>query len=139
MDRLTYALAALMAVVLAPASGEAQPKGDPAKGQALYEQCAACHEIVSDANALGPTLKGVLGRKAAGLDGYNYSPAMKRADVVWSAQTLDAFLADPQALIPGTKMPFAGMPQVSDRADLIAYIQQAGSQAGPAGNLGSGR
>ena len=120
-------VAALLAA--APASGLAQPAGDAGKGQALYAQCAACHEIETDANTLGPTLKGVMGRKAGGLDGYNYSGPMKRADITWTAQTLDAFLADPQATVPGTKMPFAGMPDTGDRAALVAYIQ---SKAAPA-------
>jgi cytochrome c len=126
MKRLVIAA---VVVAAAPAAGLAQPAGDPAKGQALYAQCAACHEIDSDANTLGPTLKGVMGRKAGGLDGYNYSGPMKRAEITWTAQTLDAFLADPQGAVPGTKMPFAGMADAGERADLVAYIQ---SKAGPA-------
>jgi cytochrome c len=122
--------AALALLILAAApEALAQPAtGDPAKGQALWSQCAACHEIETDANTLGPTLKGVMGRKAGGLDGYNYSGPMKRADVTWTAQSLDAFLADPQGVVPGTKMPFAGMASAGDRADLVAYIQ---SKSGP--------
>jgi len=117
-------------VAAGPAAGLAQPApADPGKGQALWAQCAACHEIDTDANTLGPSLKGVMGRKAGGLDGYNYSGPMKRADITWTAQTLDAFLADPQATVPGTKMPFAGMPDPGERAALVAYIQ---SKAAPA-------
>ncbi|MFL5296072.1 MAG: c-type cytochrome [Phenylobacterium sp.] len=112
--------------------GPAPPAGDAAKGQALYAQCAACHEIDSDANTLGPTLKGIMGRKAGGLEGYNYSGPMRRAELTWTAQTLDAFLADPQAVAPGTKMPFAGMASAADRADLIAYLQaKSGAAAAP--------
>lgn len=114
----------LLAALLGPAAALAQtPAGDAAKGQALYAQCAACHEVESEANTLGPTLKGVVGRKAGGLEGYNYSPPMRRAEVTWTAETLDVFLKDPQAVVPGTKMPFAGMASDTDRADLIAYLQ----------------
>jgi len=121
----------IVAVLLAaaPAIGLAQPAGDAVKGAALYAQCAACHEIETDANTLGPTLRAVMGRKAGGLDGYNYSGPMKRADITWTAQTLDAFLADPQATVPGTKMPFAGMADAADRANLVAYIQSKGGPA----------
>jgi cytochrome c len=125
MKRLV--IAALLAA--APALALGQPAGDAVKGQALWAQCAACHEIESDANTLGPTLKGVMGRKAGGLEGYNYSGPMKRADITWTAQSLDAFLADPQGTVPGTKMPFAGMADAGERADLVAYIQ---SKAGAA-------
>jgi cytochrome c len=123
------AVVALLILAAAPAALAQPATSDPAKGQTLWAQCAACHEIDSDANTLGPTLKGVMGRKAGGLDGYNYSGPMKRADVTWTAQTLDAFLADPQGTVPGTKMPFAGMTNAAERADLVAYIQ---SKTGPA-------
>ena len=53
-----------------------------------------------------------------------YSPAIKRSGIVWTAQTLDAFIADPQKLVPANRMPYAGMPDAADRADLIAYLQQ---------------
>jgi cytochrome c len=122
-----WLIAALVAA--APATLAQPAPGDAAKGQALWAQCAACHEIDSDANTLGPTLKGVMGRKAGALDGYNYSGPMKRADITWTAQTLDAFLADPQGTVSGTKMPFAGMADAGDRAALVAYIQ---SKSGPA-------
>lgn len=130
----TALVAALLVAAACPAAALAA--GDPAKGQALYEQCAACHELDSDTNTLGPSLKGLIGRKAGGLDGYNYSPAMKRSEVTWTAETLDAFLADPQAVVAGTKMPFAGMADAGQRADLIAFIQSHAAAAGlppPAG------
>ncbi|HEY2750617.1 cytochrome c family protein [Phenylobacterium sp.] len=110
----------------------ATPTGDPAKGQMLYAQCAACHEIDSDANTLGPSLKGVVGRKAGAVEGYNYSPPMRRAELTWTRETLDAFLTDPQAVVAGTKMPFAGMASPADRADLVAYLEAHGATPPPA-------
>jgi cytochrome c len=105
------------------AAGAASAAPDPQNGKALYGQCAACHSLEADNNTLGPNLKGVVGRKAAAVDDFTYSPPMRRAAVTWTAETLDAFLADPQTVVPGTKMPFAGMASASDRADLIAYLQ----------------
>jgi cytochrome c len=124
-------LAALACALPAAALAQTPAAGGPAKGEALYAQCAACHELDSDANTLGPTLKGVMGRKAGGLESYNYSGPMKRADITWTTQSLDAFLADPQATVPGTKMPFAGMADASERAALVAYIQSKSGAAAP--------
>ena len=96
--------------------------GDAKRGKTLYAQCAACHSQDPAKKTLGPHLKGVLGRKAGGLEGYVYSPPMRRSTVVWTAQTLGAYLADPQAVVRGTKMPFSGLATSRDRDDLIAYI-----------------
>jgi cytochrome c len=131
----------VVALAVAAAAGQAaaqpaaapSPSGDPTKGQALYAQCAACHEIETDANTLGPSLKGVMGRKAGAVEGYNYSPPMRRAEVTWTRESMDAFLTDPQAVVAGTKMPFAGMASPADRADLIAYLQDhSGAVPAPA-------
>jgi cytochrome c oxidase assembly protein subunit 11 len=108
---------------------------DGAHGQALFaERCAACHAV--DRNKLGPRLGGVVGRKAGSAAGYNYSAALKSADFVWSAATLDRWLADPGAFVAGAKMPVRVLDAPS-RRDLIAYLQMqsgAGGQtaAGPA-------
>jgi cytochrome c len=115
-------LVPLTAAILAVA-GAALAASDPQNGKALYAQCAACHSLEADNNTLGPNLKGVVGRKAAAVDDFTYSPPMRRAGVTWTAETLDAFLTDPQAVVAGTKMPFAGMASATDRADLIAYLQ----------------
>jgi cytochrome c len=115
-------LVPLTAAILAVA-GAALAASDPQNGKALYAQCAACHSLEADNNTLGPNLKGVVGRKAAAVDDFTYSPPMRRAGIAWTAETLDAFLTDPQAVVAGTKMPFAGMASATDRADLIAYLQ----------------
>ena len=73
---------------------------------------------------MGPDLHGVFGRKAAGLDDFSYSPALKRSGITWTAKTLDSYIADPQKSVPANRMPYAGMPEARDRADLILYMQQ---------------
>jgi len=110
----------VIALLLIAAPAAAQ---NAENGKALYAQCAACHSLEADNNASGPSLKGVVGRKAAALESYTYSPPMRRATLTWTKETLDAFLTDPQAVVAGTKMPFAGMPSATDRADLIAYLE----------------
>ena len=74
---------------------------------------------------LGPSLAGIMGRKAGSDPSYNYSPAMKQANIVWDAKTLDAYLSDPQKVVPGNKMPFPGLKTDHDRADVIAYFAAA--------------
>jgi cytochrome c len=98
--------------------------GDPAKGKAVFEQCAACHSLDDNA-ADGPSLKGVFGRTAGTREDYRYSAALVRSGVVWNESTLDAFVTDPQAFIRGNRMSFAGVPEKADRGDLIAYLLQA--------------
>src|SRR4051794_5338518 len=117
MRRLLVVTAALATTAAAPL-----PPGDGKRGEALYAACAACHALDAGQNQLGPHLHAILGRKAAAVEDYNYSGPMKRSEVTWTPETLDAFLADPQAVVPGTKMPFSGMPDPKDRADLIAYL-----------------
>jgi cytochrome c len=106
------------------AAGPALAAGDPVAGKAVYAQCAACHTLDGSPSPLGPSLKGVVGRKAAADETYVYSPPIRRAAVTWTPETLDAFLTDPQAVVPGTKMPFAGLAAQKDRDDLIAYLTQ---------------
>jgi cytochrome c len=98
---------------------------DVERGKRLFDQCAACHGLDDQTDTDGPTLKGVIGRKAGSLEDYRYSAAMKRSDVTWTTMTLDAYIADPQGFIKGNRMAFAGMSDPAERADLIAYIEQA--------------
>ena len=95
---------------------------DAAAGKALFTQCAVCHSI-DGTNAVGPSLNSIVGRKAGTADGFRYSRAMKNSGAVWDDKTLDAYLADPQKLIPGNVMPFSGMADPKQRADVIAYLQ----------------
>jgi cytochrome c len=98
---------------------------DVEKGKAVFEQCAACHSVDGAGDLDGPTLKGVIGRKAGALEDYRYSAAMKRSDITWDAVALDKYVTDPQAFIPGNRMAFAGIPDQAQRDDLIAYLTVA--------------
>jgi cytochrome c len=107
---------------LAAAWPAAQPAAaDAGHGKALYEACAACHTDRPD--AVGPSLRGVVGRKSAALEDYRYSNPMKRANLVWDEGTLRAYLADPQATVKGNRMPFGGFGEPSDIDDIIAYLK----------------
>ncbi len=116
--------AGLAALMLTAASGlDAGAAGDPAKGEQVYRRCQGCHSI--DRNRIGPMHKGLFGRKAGSLPGYDYSEAMRSSGIVWSEETLDRFLQGPRRMVPGTKMTFAGVANAKDRADLIAFLKQA--------------
>jgi len=94
--------------------------GDPSRGKTLYQACQACHSI--DENDLGPKHRGVVGRRAGSIEDYAYSAALKSSGLTWDEATLDRWLTNPSALVPGTKMFF----QVGDgqnRADIIAYLK----------------
>ncbi len=112
----------MSAVVLLAAAGAARADGDPARGEKRFEECATCHTLERGVNNVGPSLFGVFGRKAGEIADYRYSPALKKSGITWTPQTLDAYIADPQKEVPGNRMPYAGMPDAADRADLIAYL-----------------
>ena len=113
------------AMALVAMAGAAQADGDAARGEKKYEECVSCHMTERGAHGLGPSLYGVFDRKAGELTDFRYSPALKRSDITWSEQTLDTFIADPQKTVPANRMPYAGMPDAGDRADLIAYLRKA--------------
>ena len=108
-----------------PLSGAARADGDAARGEARFQDCAACHRLEAGANNVGPSLHGIFSRKAGEIADFRYSPAIKRSGIAWTPETLDKFITDPQALVPGNRMPYAGMANASDRADLIAYLIKA--------------
>ena len=113
-------------VVLLIAGAQALVRAaDPERGKSLFEQCAACHGLGDETDTDGPTLKGVIGRKAGSLEDYRYSAAMKRSGVTWTPMALDAYIADPQEYIKGNRMAFGGITDPAERADLIAYLEQA--------------
>jgi nitrite reductase (NO-forming) len=113
----------------APAAGDARVANTA--GQQVFKKCQACHSLEPGKNLLGPSLGGIVGRKAGSEPSYSYSPAMKQAGLVWDRATLDAYLADPEKVVPGNKMPFPGLKTEQDRADLIAFLSAAGSSAPP--------
>lgn len=105
-----------------PSFEEVFAAADPAAGEKVFGKCKACHKI-DGSNATGPHLNGVVGRNHAAVADFGYSDAMKgHAAEVWSPDILNAFLTNPKEAVPGTKMTFAGLPKVEDRANLIAYL-----------------
>lgn len=100
--------------------------GDPARGRTLFAQCRSCHVLEEGVNRVGPSLHGIIGRKAGTVDGFNYSEANKASAVTWTEDSLFQYLEGPRAFMPGTKMAYAGMKKPQDRADLIAYLKAEG-------------
>ncbi len=98
------------------------PPGNPVAGKVVSSKCIACHSFAPGQNKLGPSLAGVVGRKAGAVPGFTYSPAMKASNLTWDAATLDRYLTNPRAVVPGTRMIFGGIPAPADRANLIAYL-----------------
>ncbi len=104
-------------------------EGDPEKGKRFYMYCQACHSInAGGKNKVGPNLHGIVGAAAAAVEGFNYSDALAGADITWDEEALDKWIIRPSALVPGTTMVFAGISDPQQRADLIAYLKQAGSE-----------
>jgi cytochrome c len=115
---------ALGAGATAAAGAAAGAEGDPARGEQLYARCLACHALAYD--RVGPRHCGLAGRRAGSVPGFDYSAAMRKSGIVWTARSLDRFLADPLRTVPGTTMTYAGVPDPKERADLIAYLESAG-------------
>jgi cytochrome c len=119
MKRAGIHAAASLLALLAAAAASGQ---DVDAGKAVFAQCAACHSV-DGATIAGPTLKGIIGRKAGSVPGFRYSRAMKNAPIVWDVSSIDAYVTEPQKFIPGNLMPFSGLPDANDRAALIAYLK----------------
>jgi cytochrome c len=114
------ATAASGALLLAP-SAIPVAAADVEHGKALYQTCMACHTERPD--ALGPSLKGVVGRRSAELEDFRYSNAMKRANLIWDEDNLRAYIQDPQAKVKGNRMPYGGLTDTKDIDDIIAYLK----------------
>ena len=131
---LLTALAASLTVA-AVLAASADAAGDPEKGASVFNKCRACHRVGPGARTIvGPELNGVVGRKAASLDSYPYSTAMKAAGLTWDEATLTQWLRSPRTLVPGTRMTFAGVTKDEDIANVIAYLKtfDAGGNPAPA-------
>jgi cytochrome c len=122
IDAARAAAAVLVTLLL---TGGAHAEGDAARGEKKFQDCAACHRLDAGVNNIGPSLHGIFTRKAGELPDFRYSPAIKRSGIGWTPETLDKFITDPQAMVPANRMPYAGMASADDRADLIAYLQNA--------------
>jgi cytochrome c len=120
---LLAATAAALAAATAPAAAQ-----DAAAGQRVFNQCRACHTIEAGGrNGVGPNLHGVVGRKAASVEGFRYSPNMRElaeGGLTWTEENLDKYLTNPKSLVPRGSMAFAGLRNEQQRRDLIAYLKQ---------------
>ena len=115
---MRHTIAAGILVVL---SATAAAGADAEHGKVLYQACIACHSERPD--ALGPSLKGVVGRKSAALEDFRYSNPMQRANLVWDEDNLRAYIQDPQAKVKGNRMPYGGVTNAKDVDDIIAYLK----------------
>jgi cytochrome c len=117
----------IVALFLTAASGSAiaaEASGDAVAGRAIFQRiCQTCHSAEIGINKVGPSLWNVVGRQAASVPDFVYSDGMKSNKSIWSASSLDAYLADPRGDVHGAKMFFKGLPEAKDRADVIAYLQ----------------
>ena len=121
-DLLVCALVAAANIAAATlASANTTPNGDAAHGKTLYQGCQACRSI--DDSDLGPRHRSVVGRRAGSVQDYSYSTALKNSSLTWDEATIDRWLTNPSALVPGTKM-FFKIDDAQARADIIAYLKQ---------------
>ncbi len=116
---------ASLALWTSAASHAADAQSDAAKGRAVFAQCQICHSLDNGRNGVGPSLYGLFGRRSGSVPEFNYSEAMKSANVTWSDDTLFKYLADPKAYLPGVKMPFPGVKDEQLRRDVIAFLKEA--------------
>src|SRR5262249_61960290 len=101
-------------------------EGNAARGQRVFGACAACHSLQPDQSMTGPSLAGLWNRKAGSLASFSrYSSPLQSANIVWNDKTLDEWINDPQHLVPGNEMTFAGIKDARQRADLLAFLKQA--------------
>jgi len=116
-------IAAIAASVAFVGAVPALAEGDAVAGKAVFNQCKACHQVGPEAkNGVGPILNGIVGRKAGEGASYNYSDANKNSGLTWDEATLRAYLTDPKAKVPGTKMIFPGIKREKQLDDLMAYL-----------------
>jgi len=127
----------LLAAVLL--SAPARADGDANEGAKVFRVCAACHSLLPGKHMTGPSLAGIWGRKAGTAQGFaRYSEALKSSGVTWDAHSLDAWIANPHALIPNNRMTFPGINDARARADLIAYLQAASKGQAESGGGNNG-
>lgn len=126
VHRAGAALLIALAIAASGTWGRAATAQDLDKGERVFKKCQACHALEPGAHTdKGPSLHGLFGRRAGTAEGFAYSDAMKSADVVWSEETLEAFLADSQAVVPGNTMNFSSLRKPEDRTAVIAYLRDA--------------
>ena len=124
--RQTFSRAALFACLLTVGLA-AQAAPDAVRGEQVYARCLGCHALASD--RVGPRHCGLIGRRAASIADFDYSPAMKKSGIVWNEKLLNRFLVSPMRVVPGTSMTYDGVPIAADRDDLIAYLKKVNTEA----------
>jgi len=123
---------ALPLFALLATSGAAIAAGEAERGARAFQACAACHSLEPDRNLSGPSLSGLWGRKAGGLASFSrYSDALGKSGIVWDEKTLDAWVRNPEALVPRNLMLFEGIRDDRARADLIAFLKAASRPGSP--------
>ena len=130
MRRASIAAAVGLLISASPSSAERTlSAGHREAGAIVFKKCMACHQVGEGArNGIGPVLNGVVGRPVGTYPGYNYSAATKNAGLVWDEPTLARYLRAPRSLIPGTRMAFPGLTKDQEIMDVIAYLQQFGTE-----------
>jgi cytochrome c len=119
----------LACVLLASVVATSAEAGDAAAGKIVFNQCAACHTVEPNAAPkMGPHLNGLFGRAAGSVPGFAYSPAMTSSGIVWDETAFRQFIHNPQAYVPGTRMPFPGLRNDTQIDNLIAYLHQFDGQ-----------
>ena len=109
----------------APGGTSTASAGDAAAGEKVFVKCRACHQIGENAhNAVGPELNGVIGRHSGSLKDYSYSDANRTSGLTWDPATFRRYIANPRAVVPGTKMTFAGLTREKDIDNVLAYLEQ---------------
>lgn len=114
------------AAVLGMFGSPALAEGDAVAGKKVFKKCKACHSLEEGKKKVGPSLFGVTGSAAGAVEGYKYSKAMLASGLTWDDETLAKYLTKPKALIPKTKMSFAGLKKEDDIANVIAYLKANG-------------
>jgi cytochrome c len=116
---------AFCGVIAAMALSLPATAADAAKGKTLFEACAKCHSITaeSDSTLVGPTLKGIVGRKSASVDDFRYSTAMRNANLTWDEATIKEYISDPQAKVKGNRMALKSTFEPAEIDDIIAYLK----------------
>ncbi len=112
----------IMATAIVLASGTPILAQDAARGEDLFQVCAACHSLTAGENIIGPSLAGVIGRPAADLADFEYSDAMKGSGLTWDEETLLLYIAEAQVLVPDTSMAFPGVGDAQDAADIVEFL-----------------
>lgn len=121
------AVLASLPLILVSAPGVRAQEGDATAGAVVFKKCAVCHIAEEDKNKVGPSLHGLLGRKAGTHPDFKYSPAMQAAGeggLIWDEATLRDYLHDPRKKVKGTRMAFPGLKNDADIANVIAYLKQ---------------